>query len=126
MHPFYRQYVRKTSQTIYCLLKKGFGQYNSTDENLKEMITERTVVFCYINPMIKSSEDIRHIKKLVEYCDFVCMVCNYENKKVFDIMKRDPDRIYTDYSEFLSIATLQGMSKLASEEDKQQLIKLII
>lgn len=90
------------------------------------MITERTVVFCYINPMIKSSEDIRHIKKLVEYCDFVCMVCNYENKKVFDIMKRDPDRIYTDYSEFLSIATLQGMSKLASEEDKQQLIKLII
>lgn len=126
MHPFFRQYVRKTAQTLYCLLKKGFRHYNSTDENLKEKIAERIVVLCYINPMLKSSEDIRHIKKIVGYCDFVCMVSNYKNKKVFDIMQRDHDKIYKDCTEFLSIATLQGMSRLASEEDKQELIRLII
>ncbi len=126
LHPFYRRYVRKTAQAIHFLLKRGFRPYNSTDENLKEMIAERTVVFCYLNPMSKSSEDIGHMKKLVEYCDFVCMVCNFENKKIFDIMKRAPYRTYTDYAEFLSIATRQGMSRLAGEDDKQELTKLII
>ena len=116
LHPLNKIYVHKSAMIIAHLVKRGFRH---STKDIYALTDELTVICEYLNLNTKCTDDVKHLKAVIDFCDFAGIACDYNNKRIIDIFERShKSRIHSNYDEFSALISSNNITEISTKQIK--------